>query len=113
MNKLTIAGRTNWKSGFYVKFKAREKSMSIIKKIVEELGSEYFVDNQIIPKTFNKYERWKDQWIPVYTQKKDIHIDIICGDNIIHMIVHKCSRFEFVNKILDKYCDWAKVKYKK
>lgn len=113
MNKLTIAGRANWENGFYVKFKAEEKSMKIIKKIVEDFGSEYFVDNQVIPRTFSNYAKWKDQWIPVYTQNKDLDIDIICGDKIIHMIVHKCPSFEFVNDILDKYCDWAQIKYKK
>ena len=60
MEKLIIAGRTNWEKGFYIKFKAEEKSMKIIKKIVEDLGSEYFVDNQIIPKIFSEYEKWKD-----------------------------------------------------
>jgi len=69
MERLIISGRTNWKKGFYIKFKAEEKSMRIIKKIIEEMGSDYFVDNQAIPKTFSKYEKWKDQWIPVYSSK--------------------------------------------
>lgn len=110
-NKLIIDGRTNWAKGFYIKFEAKEKSMKMIKKIVEELGSEYFVDNQTVPKTFSKYEKWKDKWIPVYSPKsKNLDIDIICGDKIIHMIVHKCPSFEFINKILDKYCEWAEPK---
>jgi len=33
-----MAGRTSWEGGFYIKFKAEEKSMRIIKKIVEEMG---------------------------------------------------------------------------
>ncbi len=78
------------------------------------MGSEYFVDNQVIPKTLSKYEKWKDQWIPIYSTKhKNLDMNIICGDKIIHMIAHKCPNFEFVNKILDKYCDWAQIKYKK
>jgi len=114
MERLIIAGRTNWKKGFYIKFKAKEKSMKVIKKIVGEMGSDYFVDNQAIPKTFSKYERWKDQWIPVYSSKhKELDIDIICGDKIIHMIIHKYPSLEFINKILDKYCDWVQPKYKK
>ena len=113
-NKLIIAGRTNWERGFYVKFEAEEKSMKIIKKIVEELGSEYFVDNQTIPRTFGKYEKWKDKWIPVYSsENKNLDIDIICGDKIIHMIVQKCPSFEFINKVLDKYSVFAQPKYKK
>ena len=113
MEKLTITGRTNWGGGFYVKFKAEEKSMKIIKKLVEEFGSEYFVDNQVIPRTFSNYAKWKDQWIPIHTQNKDLDINIICGDKIIHMTVHKCPSFEFINNVLDKSCDWAQPKYKK
>lgn len=113
MERLTILGRTNWKKGFYVKFKAEEKSMKIIKKIVKDFGSEYFVDNQVIPRTFSNYSKWKDQWIPVHIKNKDLDIDIICGDKIIHMVINKCLSFEFVNNILDKYCDWAQIKYKK
>src|SRR3989344_4084641 len=98
--KLIIEGRTNWKKGFYIKFEAQEKSMKIIKKIVEELGSDYFVDNHVTPRTFGKYKKWKDKWIPVYSSKnKNLDIDIICGDKIIQMIVHKRPSFEFVNKI--------------
>jgi len=111
--KLIITGRTNWEGGFYVKFEAEEESMKIIKKIVGEFGSEYFVDNQTIPRTFGKYEKWKDQWIPVYTQNKNLDIDIICGDKVIHMIVHKCPSLEFINKVLDKYSVFAQLKYKK
>ena len=114
MEKLIIEGRTNWKKGFYIKFEAQEKSMKIIKKIVKELGSEYFEDNQTIPKTFSKYKKWKDKWIPVYSSKnKNLDIDIVCGDKIIHFIVHKCPSYDFINKILDKYCEWAQIKYKK
>ncbi len=114
MDKLIIAGRTNWKGGFYIRFKAEEKSMKIIKKIVEEIGSDYFVDNQVIPKTFSNYSKWKDKRIPVYSQKRrNLDIDIICGDKIIHMIAHKCPNFEFISNILDKYCDWAQIKHKK
>ena len=108
--KLIIEGRTNWKDGFYIKFEAEEKSMKIIKKIAEELGSGYFADNQVIPITFSKYEKWA----PIYNSKsKNLDIDIICDDKIIHMIVHKCPSFEFVNKILNKHCDWAQIKYKR
>jgi len=42
MAKLIIFGRTAVR---YIKFKAKPKSMKVIKKIIEELGSEYFVDN--------------------------------------------------------------------
>ena len=45
--------------------------MKIIKKIIEELGSDYFVDNQTIPKTFSKYEKWKDKWIPIHSSKNN------------------------------------------
>lgn len=114
MGKLIIAGRTNWKNGFYIKFKAEEKSMKTIKKIIQELGSEYFVDNHVIPKTLSKYEKWKDQWIPVHNRKiNNLDIDIICGDKIIHMIVHKYHNLESVNKIINKHCQWAKIRYKK
>ena len=114
MEKLTVAGRTNWKAGFYIKFKAEEKSMKIIKKIVEGLGSDYFADNQAIPRTFSKYEKWKDMWIPVYSENiKNSDINIICGDKIIHMVVSNLPDPDFVNKILNKYCDWAPVSYKK
>lgn len=114
MEKLTIVGRANWKNGFYIKFKAEEKSMKIIKKIIEDMGSEYLADNQTIPKTFSKYEKWKDKWIPVYNPKhKDLDVDIVCGDKIIHMIVHKYPSIKFINNILNKYCNWAQIKYKK
>jgi hypothetical protein len=106
--KLITAGRTNWKNGFYIKFKAKEKSMKLIKKIVEELGSDYFVDNQVIPKTFSNYNKWKDQWIPVYGKRLDI--DIICGDKIIHMIVNKYPNLKLINEIFNKYCKWAEIK---
>lgn len=111
MDKIIIAGRTNWENKIYIKFKAKEKAMKVIKKIVEEIGDEFFVDNQTIPRSLSNYEKWKDQWIPVVT--KDFEIDIICGDKFIHMIFYKFPSFESVNNILDKYCDWAKIKYKK
>ncbi|MBI4146807.1 hypothetical protein HY489_05720 [Candidatus Woesearchaeota archaeon] len=111
MDKLTIVGRTNWEGGFYVKLKSEEKVMKIIKKIVEDLDSDYFVDNQVIPKAFSNYSKWKDQWIPIV--QKNLRIDIICGDKMIHLIVHRYPSIEFVNTILDKYCNWAQVRYKK
>jgi hypothetical protein len=110
MEKLIIAGRTNGESSFYIKFKVQEKSMSIIKKIVQDLGSEYFVDNQVLPRSM-KFEKWKDQWIPIH--EKGIDIDIICGDKMIHMLVDNCPNFDIINNILDKYCEWAQPKYKK
>ncbi len=114
MEKLVIIGRTNWGRGFYIKFEAEEKSMKAIKKIVDGLGSEFFIDNQTIPRTLSNYEKWKDKWIPIYNSKnKNLDIDIICGDKVIHMIVHKCPSYEFVNKILDKYCEWTEPEYKK
>lgn len=114
MEKLIVARRTNWEGGFYIQFEAEEKSMKFIKKIVMEMDSEYFEDDHVIPRTFSKYEKWKDQWTPISSSKhKNLDIDIICGDEVIHMIVHKCPSFEFVNKILDKYCDWVQIKYKK
>ena len=105
MEKLIIMGRTNWESGFYIKFKSEKASMKIIKKIIKDLGSDYFVDNHVIPKTLSNYEKWKDQWIPVCI-KKNLDIDIVCGNRIIHMIVHNCSDFEIINETIDKYCDW-------
>ncbi len=115
MEKLIIAGRNNWDNGFYIKFKAQENSMRAIKKIAEEIEGQdnFFIDNQIIPRTL-KFEKWKDQWIPVSSPKfKDLEIDIICGDKFIHMFVRKIKDFEIINKILDKYCEWAQPKYKK
>lgn len=38
--KLIILGRTNWKGNFYIKFRAEEKSMIIVKKIIEEIDSD-------------------------------------------------------------------------
>ena len=111
MDKITIAGRTNWENKFYIKFKATNKSMKVIKKFVEEIGDDFFIDNLTIPKSLSNYEKWKDRWIPIVT--KDIGIDIICGDKFIHMIFYKFPNFKFVNKILDKYCNWAQPKYKK
>jgi len=29
------------------------------------------------------------------------------------MVAHKYPNLEFINKILDKHCDWAQPKYKK
>jgi|TARA_Y100000034_G_scaffold80291_1_gene96342 hypothetical protein len=111
MEKLIVAGRTNWENKFYVKIRAEEKSIKIIKKIVEEMGDEYFIDNHTIPKSLSNYGKWKDQWIPVVT--KDIEMDIICGDKIIHMIFYKFPSFEFINKILDKFFEWEQPEYKK
>ncbi|MBU2503919.1 MAG: hypothetical protein KJ879_02605 [Nanoarchaeota archaeon] len=110
MKKLTIVGKTNSENKFYIKARAEEKSIEVIKKIIKELGSEYFVDNQIIPKT-NNYQSWKDRWIPFNTNK--IEADIICGNKFIHIIFYKFPNFEFVNKVLDKYCVWAQPRYKK
>jgi hypothetical protein len=111
MDKLVIAGRTNWEGGFYIKFKAVEKSMKVIKKIVEKMDDEFFVDNQAIPKTLSKYDKWKDQWIPISTKK--FGAEIVCGDKMIHIIFYKFPSYESVNKILDKYCIWAEPRYKK
>ncbi len=110
MEKLTIAGRTNWEKRIYIKFKATDSSINVIKKFVEEIGDEFFLDNQTIVKSLSNYEKWKDQWIPVVTN--DFGIDIICGNKIIHMIFYKFPSFEFVNNILDKYCNWSQPKYK-
>lgn len=110
MEKLIIALRNNWKDGFYIKFKANEKAIRIIKKISEDLGSDYFVDNQIIPKILN-YDKWRDQWIPIFIN--ETRIDIVIGNRFVHMIVTKCRDFEIINKILDKYCEWAQPRYKK
>ncbi len=111
MDKLIVAGRTNWKGGFYTKFKAEQKSMKIIKKLFEELGCEYFVDNQVIPKTFSNYDKWKDQWIPLNT--KDISGDIVCGDKIIHLFISKYKELNEINSTINKYSEWAQPKYKK
>lgn len=100
-----VAGRTNWENKFYIKLKATNNSMKVIKKFVGEIGDDFFTDNQTLPKSFSEYKKWKDQWIPVVTN--EIGIDIICGDKIIHMIFYKFPSFEFVNNLLDKYCDWA------
>ncbi len=111
MDKIIIAGRKNWENKLYIKFKAAGKSMGVVKKFVEEIGDEFFVDNQTIPKSLSSYVGWKDQWIPVVT--KDFEIDIICGDEFIHMIFYRFPSFESLNNILNKYCDWAQIKYKK
>lgn len=110
MALLTILGRTNWEGGFYLKFKAEENSLLILKKIAEELGSEYFVDDQLLPKTF-KYIEWKDKWIPI--SGKGFSIDIICGDKIIHLLVSSKNKLNFLTEILNKYSKWSAVKYKK
>ena len=102
--KLIIAQRTNWEDRFYIKFKVSEKAMKIIKKIVEELGSNYFVDNHVLPKNFSKYDKWKDQWIPLFDVNPNI--DIICGDKFIHMIIFAKPDNKKINLILDKYCKW-------
>lgn len=111
MEKLIIAGRTNWENKVYVKIEAQKDSMKVIKKILNEMGDEFFVDNQTIPKSLSNYEKWKDQWISVVT--KEFEIDIICGDKFIHIIIYKFPNFDAINKIFDKYCDWAQIKYKK
>ena len=40
-------------------------------------------------------------------------IIIICGKNYVHLLFNKVPSFNAVNKIIDKYCEWAKIKYKK
>ena len=104
-DKLIILGRTNWEKKFYIKFKADDNSMRIIKKIGQDFGDEFFIDNQGIPKSLSNYNKWKDEWIPIVT--KNVGIDIICGDKMIHMIFYKFPSFEYANKILDKYCKWT------
>ena len=107
-----IARRANWKKGFYIKFKAEKKSMLIIKKIVEELGSEFFVDMVGMPRRpYNNYDKWKDFWLPFQNKKFDM--DIICGDRYIHMLVNRCSSYKSINKVLDKYSEFARIRYKK
>lgn len=107
MKKLIIAGRTNFgEKGFYIKFKAEKDSMKVIKKIIEDLGSEYFYDIDVNPRNFSNYEKWKDEWIPINDSKK-VSADIICGDKMIHIFVHNCPNFKFINTIFDKYCKWA------
>ena len=111
MDKLIICGRTNWEDKFYIKVKAAENSMEVLKKFIGEIGDDFFIDNQSIQNALSKYNDWKDNWIPVVT--KDIGIDIICGDKYIHMIFYKFPDFQFIDKILLKYFDWAQPKYKK
>jgi hypothetical protein len=111
MNKLIIARRTNWESKFYVKIKATKNCMKLIRKIIDELGEDFFVDNPTLPRRLSNYERWKDIWIPVATKK--FGAEVICGNKMIHFIFYKFPNFESVNVILDKYCTWAEVKCKK
>lgn len=106
MKKLTISKRTNWENKFYIQIKAEKGSMKIVKKLVEEIGDNYF--EEITFRRFSNYDKWKDQYHPIIT--KDFGIDIVCGDKIIHMIFYKFPSLEKVNKILNKYCDWAKLK---
>lgn len=107
MKKLIIAGRTNWIDGFYTKFKAKKDSMKIIKKIAEAMSSNYFANNEITLSVSN-YSKWKDKWIHLVFKK--VKIDIICGDKYIHMFITNCSSYKIINSILDKYCEWVKVK---
>lgn len=98
-------GRTNWEKKFYVKLKADSDSIKLIKKIVEDMGDDFFVGNHTIRRSLSDYQVWKDQWIPVITKR--FGLDIVCGHKAIHMIVYRFPSFASVNAILDRYCDWA------
>lgn len=107
VDKLTISARSRDR---YIKFIAEPKSMLILKKIVKELGSDYFIDNQIIPRTFSDYNKWKDEWIPIRIPEKNLFFDIICGDKYIHLVIKSYKDLEILNLILNKYCEWVITK---
>lgn len=109
MEKLIIAERVNWKMGFYIKFKAEEKSMLIIKRIVEELGSDFFSDMHGLPRRkYGNYEKWKDFGIFIQTKKEKIKVNIICGNKYIHMLVDNCLNYHPINSVLEKYSEFTK-----
>ena len=111
MEKLIITGVTNWKDRFYVKFKADDKSMAIIRKMMEELGSESFIEDIPGEVPGYYYDSWKDKLIPIFDTKiKSLLIDIVCDDKFIHMFVNKKPGFKPLNALFDKYCEWAKPK---
>src|SRR5690606_30098171 len=101
MEKLIIAGRINWETKFYMKVKATESALKILREIAIELGGDFFRNNQPIPRSLSPYRRWKDKWIPVSTKK--IELEIICGDEYIHLIFSRFPNFGFINKVLNKY----------
>jgi len=103
MKKLIIKTRTNWEKKFYLKVKATDDSIKIIKKIFKDFGDDYFIDMQGQIKGLT-YEKWKDQWIPLITKK--VSADIICGCKFIHFIFYNLKNFDYVNKIIDKYMEW-------
>jgi len=107
MNKILIAGRTGHQ---YVKFKVEKASMRIVKKMLEDFGSDYLEDNQVMPRTYSNYEKWKDRWIPIRTKK--VKADIICGDKYIHLLLFPSTDIEFFNAVVDKYSEWIKPKKK-
>ncbi|MBI2044374.1 hypothetical protein HYT24_03355 [Candidatus Pacearchaeota archaeon] len=102
--KLIIEGRTNWKKRFYVKFEFNKNSIKILRKILNDWGSEALIDNV-------GQKIGKDSWIPIFDAKPEA--DIIIGHDSIHMIVFAKPNNKKINIILDKYCDWTQIKYKK
>ncbi|MEA3329965.1 MAG: hypothetical protein U9Q06_04450 [Nanoarchaeota archaeon] len=107
MEKLIISRRINWKNKVYLTVKFRKNSLELISKIVEDFGGDYFDDMYGMEK-LSDYKKWKDELISVVTKK--VELDVICGDKFIHLIFWKFPNYDFLNKVLDKYCKFAKPK---
>lgn len=113
MEKLVIAGRTGrGEKGFYLKIKVKKKVLLILEKMLKELDPYFDLDDLIYPlKSLKNYKRWVDEWFPVTTKKYDLNV--ICGKKYIHLLFSKVPSYSSANKIIDKYCEWAKIKFKK
>ena len=105
MKKLTILARSNWSDRFYVRFKVEKDSMKVIKAIAETVSMDAFVESDFVTEglTFDDYSKWKDRFLPLVT--KDLVLNIVCGSEVIHMIVIG-KDFTLINNILEKFCVW-------
>ena len=108
--KLVIAGVTNSaESKFYVRLKA-PKSIRQVKKFLEALGSDYFVDNDEVLPNSADYAKWVDVHVPLRAAR--IQGEVVCGLRIVHILIEKTDRGWFF-ETLEKYGEWVKLPQKK
>lgn len=58
MEKLIIAGRTNWENKFYIKVKADKNVMKVINKLIFDFDNDFILDNEAcVPRSLSNYDK--------------------------------------------------------